>query len=154
MPFFIWTGKEAFILTIPYFLNCCFLFPPLIQDEDVYTFFEPELPRDTTGMSRTRATDAMKLATEQRATPTINSSKCQGKRQQSGPKPDKKASRSRRSSPENISWNVLDLKRENYFSCAVGRTRTSARYLLKTSDDVVSFLKEMVEASSNTSSSI
>ncbi|XP_022847634.1 alpha,alpha-trehalose-phosphate synthase [UDP-forming] 1-like [Olea europaea var. sylvestris] len=143
--------SEAICIPIDYVL-CIGHF--LGKDEDVYTFFEPELPRDTTGMSRTRATDAMKLATEQRATPTINSSKCQGKRQQSGPKPDKKASRSRRSSPENISWNVLDLKRENYFSCAVGRTRTSARYLLKTSDDVVSFLKEMVEASSNTSLSI
>ncbi|CAI9784295.1 unnamed protein product [Fraxinus pennsylvanica] len=130
----------------------------LLKDEDVYTFFEPELPPDTIGMPRTRATDAVKLATEKQSSPKLpyarNSTKSQGKSQQYGPNLDKEASRSRRSSPEKISWNVLDLKKENYFSCAVGQTRTSARYLLKTSDDVVSFLKEMAEASSNTSSSV
>ncbi|KAL2476463.1 hypothetical protein Adt_37199 [Abeliophyllum distichum] len=139
-----------YVLCIGHFLG---------KDEDVYKFFEPDPPTDTMGMPRTRATDAMKLATEKRSSPKLpsgrNSSKSQGKSQQSGPNPDKKASSSnRRSSPENTSWNVLDLKKDNYFSCAVGRTCTSARYLLKTSDDVIAFLKEMAEASSNVSSSI
>ena len=49
----------------------------------------------------------------------------------------------RRAAPEKVSWNVLDLKKENYFSCAIGRTRTNARYTLDSSDDVVSFLKEL-----------
>lgn len=49
--------------------------------------------------------------------------------------------------PDKVSWNVLDLKADNYFSCAVGRTRTNARYLLPTSDDVVSFLRDLTQAS-------
>lgn len=40
---------------------------------------------------------------------------------------------------------VLDLKGDNYFSCAVGRKRSSARYLLKSSDDIVTLLKELAE---------
>lgn len=141
-------------MTIHYFFNFWYFFLPFIQDEDVYTFFEPELHPDTVGIPRTRAPDAMKHNTEKRASPKLpsgrSSSKSQAKSQQSGPNLDKKASSSstRRSSTENISWHVLDLKKENYFSCAVARTRTSARYLLKTSDDVVAFLKEMQEASS------
>lgn len=42
---------------------------------------------------------------------------------------------------------VLDLKGENYFSCAVGRKRSSARYLLGSSDDIVTLLKELAEGS-------
>lgn len=42
---------------------------------------------------------------------------------------------------------VLDLKGDNYFSCAVGRKRSSARYLLGSSDDVVTLLKELAEGS-------
>lgn len=56
----------------------------------------------------------------------------------------------RRAAPEKVSWNVLDLKKENYFSCAIGRTRTNARYTLDSSDDVVSFLKELANASVRT----
>ncbi|KAL0683747.1 hypothetical protein Bca4012_050595 [Brassica carinata] len=56
-------------------------------------------------------------------------------------------------SPEKISWNVLDLKGENYFSCAVGRTRTSARYLLGSPDDVVGFLEKLADTSVPNSSS-
>ena len=40
---------------------------------------------------------------------------------------------------------VLDLKGDNYFSCSVGRKRSSARYLLGSSDDVVTLLKELAE---------
>lgn len=49
--------------------------------------------------------------------------------------------------PEKTSWNVLDLKKENYFSCAVGRHRTNARYTLGSPDDVVGFLMELADAS-------
>lgn len=48
-----------------------------------------------------------------------------------------------------MSWregsSVLDLKGENYFSCAVGRKRSNARFLLNSSDEVVCFLKELAE---------
>lgn len=50
--------------------------------------------------------------------------------------------------PEKISWNVLDLKKENYFSCAVGRTQTNARFTLPSSDEVAEFLKKLAHASS------
>ena len=43
--------------------------------------------------------------------------------------------------------NVLDLKMENYFPCTVDRTRSSARYFLESSDDVVSLLKALAAAS-------
>lgn len=49
-------------------------------------------------------------------------------------------------SADKVSWSVLDLKADNYFSCAVGRTRTNARYLLQSSDDVVSFLRDLTQA--------
>lgn len=61
-----------------------------------------------------------------------------------------------RAPQEIISWHegssVLDLKGDNYFSCAVGRKRSNARYLLNSSDDVVVFLKELAEACSRCSS--
>ncbi|KAK4387162.1 Alpha,alpha-trehalose-phosphate synthase [UDP-forming] 1 [Sesamum angolense] len=127
----------------------------LFIDEDVYTFFEPELPPDSFGLPRSKVTDAIKLSAEKRPPPKFptgrSSSKPPSKSQQHGTNSDKKATNgasgsSKRSSSENVSWNVLDLKKENYFSCAVGRTRTNARYLLNTSDDVVAFLKELAEA--------
>lgn len=40
---------------------------------------------------------------------------------------------------------VLDLRGENYFSCAVGRKRSSARYLLGSSTEVVSLLNELAD---------
>jgi trehalose 6-phosphate synthase/phosphatase len=55
----------------------------------------------------------------------------------------------RKPAPEKISWNVLDLKKENYFSCAVGRTQTNARFTLPSSDEVAEFLKKLAHTSSS-----
>lgn len=41
---------------------------------------------------------------------------------------------------------VLDLKGDNYFSCAVARNRSNARYLLGSIDDVVTLLKGLSES--------
>lgn len=41
---------------------------------------------------------------------------------------------------------VLDLKGDNYFSCAVARKRSNARYLLGTIDEVVTLLKWLSES--------
>lgn len=132
----------------------------LAKDEDVYTFFEPELPSDTIGIPRPRlTTDALKIPGERKSPWKLQPNKGGG----GGKASHNRTSRSslnlekrsttnhvsgsgRRPSPE-FSWNVLDLKGENYFSCAVGRTRTNARYLLGSSDEVVSFLKELSLAS-------
>lgn len=132
----------------------------LFQDEDVYTFFEPELPSDAVGVARTKATDGLKLERRLLKPPASRSASKSSQTRIPRPSPnhDKKPTNntcgnSRRPSPEKISWNVLDLKGENYFSCSVGRTRTNARYILQSSDDVVSFLKELAVASSGSSSS-
>ncbi|CAA0808725.1 Alpha-alpha-trehalose-phosphate synthase [Striga hermonthica] len=134
-----------YVLCIGHFLG---------KDEDVYTFFEPELPPDNLGLSRSKLTDAIKLSVDKRQSPKLPSGRTNSKAYQTKshqnhcPNSDKRSTTSngKRSSSENTSWNVLDLKKENYFSCAVGRTRTNARYLLNSSDDVVAFLKELTQA--------
>nr|AFJ06909.1 trehalose-6-phosphate synthase [Camellia sinensis] len=134
-----------YVLCIGHFLG---------KDEDVYTFFEPELPSDTIGIPRTKITDTLKLSGERRpplklpASKSGSKSSSQNKTQRPLPNSDKKTNNhvcgsGRRPSPEKMSWNVLDLKGENYFSCSVGRTRTNARYLLHSSGDVVAFMKEL-----------
>ncbi|KAA8524040.1 hypothetical protein F0562_010529 [Nyssa sinensis] len=136
----------------------------LVKDEDVFTFFEPELPYDTIGIPRTLVTDASKLPSERRLPLKIPRSRSGSKlfpsktQQRPLSNPEKKTTNhiygsGRRQSPEKTSWNVLDLKGDNYFSCAIGRTRTNARYVLQSSDDVVAFLKELAEASISSSSS-
>lgn len=121
----------------------------------MYTFFEPELPSDALGIARTKACEGMKPPLERRPSLKLPASKSGSKSsnnpraQRPLPNSEKRTAANnssgsgKRSSPEKISWNVLDLKGDNYFSCAVGRTRTNARYLLSSSDDVVSFLKEL-----------
>nr|AXH37638.1 trehalose-6-phosphate synthase [Moringa oleifera] len=137
------TTPIDYVLCIGHFLG---------KDEDVYTFFEPELPSDITGIPRTKPTDAARLPGERRPSLKLPASRSGSKSSQNkAQRPEKKPANHicenvRRPSPEKISWNVLDLKGENYFSCAVGRTRTSARYLLGSSDDVVSFLKKLADA--------
>ncbi|XP_059662769.1 alpha,alpha-trehalose-phosphate synthase [UDP-forming] 1 isoform X2 [Cornus florida] len=136
-----------YVLCIGHFLG---------KDEDVYTFFEPELPSENMGIPRSKVSDTSKLPGERRPPLRLpanrsNSKSSHNKNQKPLPNPDKRTNNhicgSRKSSPEKISWNVLDLKGENYFSCAVGRTRTNARYLLGSSDDVVAFLRELAAAS-------
>ncbi|KAL9160368.1 hypothetical protein ABFS82_08G194400 [Erythranthe guttata] len=146
------------------------------RDEDVYTFFEPELPSDSIRLPRIKPIEP-RSSVEKRLSPKLphggkssssssggsSSSKTQSKSlpPHLGPNSDKKSttttggggggaaygnSGKRGASSENGAWNVLDLKKENYFSCSVGRTRTTARYLFNTSEDVVAFLKELGEA--------
>ncbi|KAJ7948808.1 Alpha,alpha-trehalose-phosphate synthase 1 [Quillaja saponaria] len=140
-----------YVLCIGHFLG---------KDEDVFTFFEPELPSEGMGIVRTKATDGLKLPGERRSSLKISASKSGTKSsqraQRSSPNSEKKITNlvsgsARRPSPEKISWNVLDLKKENYFSCAVGRTRTNARFTLGSPDDIVSFLKELADAASPSS---
>ncbi|KAL1299779.1 alpha,alpha-trehalose-phosphate synthase [UDP-forming] 1 isoform X1 [Arachis ipaensis] len=129
------------------------------QDEDIYAFFEPELPSSGAAHSRSKVTDGIKFPGEKMTSLKIPANKngtksSQNKAQRPAPNSEKKPTNHvcrapRRPAPEKISWNVLDLKKENYFSCAVGRTQTNARYTLGSSDDVVAFLKELAGASSN-----
>ncbi|KAK7257131.1 hypothetical protein RIF29_30873 [Crotalaria pallida] len=141
------TSPIDYVLCIGHFLG---------KDEDIYAFFEPDLPSIGVGLPRTKVTDAVKYPTERRPslkTPTIKSGSktSQNKTQKPVSNSEKKTSNhsQRRPSPEKVSWNVLDLNKENYFSCAVGRIRTNARYTLGSPDDVVAFLMELVDASSS-----
>lgn len=138
-----------YVLCIGHFLG---------KDEDVYAFFEPELPDDGPGIPRTRPTDAIKVPGERRQALKVasrGSSKIsQGKTQRPAQAPEKKTpnhncTNVRQPSSDKTSYNVLDLNKENYFSCAVGRPRTNARFLLQSSDEVVSFLKKLADASSS-----
>ncbi|XP_019425776.1 PREDICTED: alpha,alpha-trehalose-phosphate synthase [UDP-forming] 1-like isoform X1 [Lupinus angustifolius] len=132
------------------------------QDEDIYAFFEPELPSAGVSLPRNKVTEGAKFTAERISsvkTPTHKNGlkSLQNKAQRPQANAEKKqtnhiARPPRRPTHEKTSWNVLDLKKENYFSCAVGRTQTNARYTLGSSDDVVSFLKELAAASSSNSS--
>lgn len=127
--------------------------PSTPQDEDVYTFFEPVLPTETFGITKAKAADGVKSPCERKSSFKLPANKngqkpSNSRPQRPSPNSEKKAANhnsgsGRRQSPEKSSWNVLDLKVENYFSCAVGRPRTNARYSIGSSDDVVSFLKEL-----------
>ncbi|XP_057540314.1 alpha,alpha-trehalose-phosphate synthase [UDP-forming] 1-like [Amaranthus tricolor] len=141
-----------YVLCIGHFLE---------KDEDVYTFFEPELPSDNVNHLKTKAFDASKFP--DRPPPKVAPSRSGSKpshgntTQRSTPNSDKSSNHnngglSRKQPSEKTSWNVLDLKKENYFSCAVGRTRTNARYTIGSSYDVVSFLSRLAEASLSVSS--
>ncbi|KAB2616062.1 alpha,alpha-trehalose-phosphate synthase 1-like [Pyrus ussuriensis x Pyrus communis] len=148
------TSPIDYVLCIGHFLG---------KDEDVYTFFEPDLPPDPSSLSRTKIPDGLK-PNERRSSlkaPAIKSgSKSSQSKGQRAPLPNHEKKNANHNttnprwpSPEKVSWNVLDLKKENYYSCSVGRTRTNARYVLQSSDDVVSFLKELAGASSAGASS-
>lgn len=136
------------------------------QDEDIYTFFEPELPSEPSNASKGKGPDSTKSGPDNRkptgkASSSRNSSRASqpgSKKSQTGSGSDKRASPGQRApipnawqtTQDSVSWregsSVLDLNGDHYFSCAVNRKRSNARYLLKTSDDVVSFLKDLADA--------
>ncbi|KAJ4981301.1 hypothetical protein NE237_032138 [Protea cynaroides] len=130
------------------------------KDEDIYTFFEPELPGEPSAAARGKVSDTVETSLDRRTSPKLPVSKTGPKASHGktyrNPVTNEKGtnhnSGNARSSQEGIPWHecsVLDLKGENYFSCAVGRKRSNARYLLNSSEDVVKFLKEMAVALSS-----
>eukprot|EP00262_Sarcandra_glabra_P018119 TRINITY_DN6425_c0_g1_i5.p1 TRINITY_DN6425_c0_g1~~TRINITY_DN6425_c0_g1_i5.p1 ORF type:complete len:426 (+),score=93.42 TRINITY_DN6425_c0_g1_i5:40-1278(+) len=145
-----------YVLCIGHFLG---------KDEDIYTFFEPEL--DPVGTTRSKVTDAVKASSADiRISPKLTTSKSgskwsHGRAQRTVAANERKVAANHNSSSssmwqtphENMSWHegssVLDLKGDNYFSCAVGRKRSNARYLLGSSDEVVTFLKDLATAASS-----
>ncbi|XP_038998490.1 alpha,alpha-trehalose-phosphate synthase [UDP-forming] 1-like isoform X2 [Hibiscus syriacus] len=143
------TTPIDYVLCVGHFLQ---------KDEDVYTFFEPELPSDATSAPRSKPpSDGSRLPTERKAPSKLPANKNGAKSSQTktarpSPAPDRRTSNNnhndgniRRASPEKekMAWSVLDLKGDNYFSCTVGRTRTSARYTVGSSDEVVTFLNRL-----------
>ncbi|XP_077213364.1 alpha,alpha-trehalose-phosphate synthase [UDP-forming] 1-like [Tasmannia lanceolata] len=130
------------------------------KDEDIYRFFEPDLPADPVAATRAKVADAVKTSAERRASPKPSAGKSgskssHGRTHRNSTNTEKKAPPNHisdsgwRSPMEGVTWHegssVLDLKGENYYSCAVGRKRSKARFLLGSSDDVVKFLKKLAE---------
>jgi len=138
-----------YVLCIGHFLG---------KDEDICTFFEPELPAELIGLAKNKVTADMiktsidrkmaKLSGVRNGTRPIQG---QEKAQRSSTRCERKSRNNlntlfpARAAEESVAWHegcsVLDLKSENYFSCAVGRKRSNARYQLNSTDDVVRFLK-------------
>ncbi|KAK3006405.1 hypothetical protein RJ639_015546, partial [Escallonia herrerae] len=130
----------------------------LPKDEDIYTFFEPELPAGLATTARANIGNPVNGSTSNRPIGRNGFRvTCSNTPYKSFPNSDKRTS----SNGNGAGWwskmrdrltlqegsSVLDLKSENYFSCAVGRKRSSARYLLGSSADVVSLIKELAEVS-------
>ncbi|KAL3643574.1 Trehalose-6-P synthase/phosphatase complex synthase subunit [Castilleja foliolosa] len=123
----------------------------LPKDEDIYTFFEPELPAGPVPTARAKSVNSLNKFTLNSPGPSATCRKAP----RAIPSPDNK--KTNNSNVLNGNWwsrmrekmtmhegsSVLDLKGENYFSCAVGRKRSSARYLLGSSAEVVSLLNEL-----------
>ncbi|KAF2305366.1 hypothetical protein GH714_004299 [Hevea brasiliensis] len=126
------------------------------KDEDIYAFFEPELPSESPGIVKSKSPDPVGLPV-----PKVPSGRTRSKGHL---KKQRSMSALEWNSLGSAGWrpivndrvsvhegsSVLDLKGENYFSCAVARKLSNARYLLGTSDDVVTLLKQLADASSST----
>ncbi|XP_012091863.1 alpha,alpha-trehalose-phosphate synthase [UDP-forming] 1 isoform X2 [Jatropha curcas] len=124
----------------------------LTKDEDIYTFFEPELPNEPPAKARCRSLDPV--------TSHLPKVPCSRSRSKAHLNKQRSMSTLERNKVGTPAWrpiqhdrikmhegsSVLDLKAENYFSCAVSRKRSNARYLLGTSDDVVILLKELADS--------
>ncbi|KAK3119874.1 hypothetical protein QOZ80_9AG0676870 [Eleusine coracana subsp. coracana] len=118
----------------------------LAKDEDIYVFLDPEsnvkpeagsasLDRRPNGRSSNGRTNSRNLPS----------------RVQKAPAASERSSPSGHSTTtSNHDWreglSVLDLKGKNYFSCAVGRKQSNARFLLNSTEEVVSVLKELATA--------
>ncbi|PWA98239.1 alpha,alpha-trehalose-phosphate synthase [Artemisia annua] len=110
----------------------------LQKDEDIFTFFEPELPALTPtssfgspGLSSNYSEEMAKFDDQSIITSEIDSG-CTN-------------NESMQTHASNNGSSVLDLRGDNYFSCAVGRKRSNARYLLSSAADVVALLKNLAD---------
>ncbi|XVF87250.1 hypothetical protein PTKIN_Ptkin18bG0103700 [Pterospermum kingtungense] len=131
----------------------------LAKDEDIYTFFEPELPSETPPPVRPQVPTPVRTTTSETKLPVSRSAPrpARLKKQRSLSTIERKTKypivggvlqsvvADRMSLQEGSS--VLDLQGDNYFSCSVARKRSNSRYQLGSSDDVVRLLREMADHS-------
>nr|GEX57736.1 alpha,alpha-trehalose-phosphate synthase [UDP-forming] 1-like [Tanacetum cinerariifolium] len=111
----------------------------LPKDEDIFTFFEPELPALTptssfgshNGYSSNYSEEIAKFDDQ-----SIITSESDSGYTNNG---------SMQTHASNNGSSVLDLQGDNYFSCAVGRKLSNARYLLSSAADVVALLKNLAD---------
>ncbi|KAH9797525.1 alpha/alpha-trehalose-phosphate synthase 1 [Citrus sinensis] len=135
-----------YVLCIGHFLQ---------KDEDIYTFFEPELPFESPAGPRANAADHLRRSSISQIPQAKSGPKVRFRKQRSLSSIERKVSnyltggiwrpamRDRMTLNEGSS--VLDLRGENYFSCTVSRKRSNARYFLGSSGDVVTLLNELAE---------
>ncbi|RLN29419.1 alpha,alpha-trehalose-phosphate synthase [Panicum miliaceum] len=120
------------------------------KDEDIYVFFDPEYPSESKVKPEGGSASLDRRPNGRPSNGRSNSRNSQSRTQKALVASEKSSSSSQISTSSDHNWregsSVLDLKGENYFSCAVGRKRSNARYLLNSSEDVVSFLKELATA--------
>lgn len=117
------------------------------QDEDIYTFFEPELdPVGPVGPTTGRAKIANPLnrfALNSTGASALTS--CKAPPHSETTRANWWSRMREKMMTVHEGSSVLDLRGENYFSCAVGRKRSNARYLIGSSSEVVSLLKELAD---------
>ncbi|XWS19763.1 hypothetical protein CRYUN_Cryun31cG0045000 [Craigia yunnanensis] len=129
----------------------------LTKDEDIYTFFEPELPSEVPAPVRPHVPTPIRTCVSQLPVCKSGSRAAHHKKQRSLSTIERNTSypvadgvlqsmmADRMSLQEGSS--VLDLQGDNYFSCSVARKRSNSRYLLGSSDDVVKLLRELADHS-------
>jgi trehalose 6-phosphate synthase/phosphatase len=121
------------------------------QDEDIYLFFDPEYPSEIKIKPEGGSASVDGRPNGRPSNGRSNSRNSQSRAQKAQASSEKSSSSGHSTTNSNLGWregsSVLDLKGENYFSCAVGRKRSNARYLLSSSEEVASFLKELATAS-------
>ncbi|KAK2642639.1 hypothetical protein Ddye_024402 [Dipteronia dyeriana] len=138
-----------YVLCIGHFLQ---------KDEDVYTFFEPELPFEPPPpIPRAKVADAVRASKSQFSPGKSGTKVARFRKQRSLSAIERgvtnnlttggwwPTARDRMALHEGSS--VLDLKGDHYFSCAVAKKRSNARYLLGSSSAVVALLKDLGEYS-------
>lgn len=127
-----------------------------MQDEDVYTYFDPELPfeRDNFCSSGKMGQGLdRRLAAKSSDRLIAKSNKMGVVRTKTYPptSPDHNISHARSNSFKDRKFtehdalddSVMNISAETYFSCAVGRKRSAARFSLPSSEEVVLLFKEL-----------
>ncbi|XP_071715169.1 alpha,alpha-trehalose-phosphate synthase [UDP-forming] 1-like [Rutidosis leptorrhynchoides] len=117
----------------------------LPKDEDIYTFFEPDLPSAESSISTRSSIGSLSNGVSPNYYDLITESDDRSLITSNG---DNECLTNGNMTNVNSSSNglsVLDLQGDNYFSCAVGRKRSTARYLLNSSADVVALLKNLAD---------
>ncbi|GMI64558.1 trehalose-6-phosphate synthase, TREHALOSE-6-PHOSPHATE SYNTHASE 1 [Hibiscus trionum] len=100
----------------------------LTKDEDIYRYFEPEVPSETPSSSSSSSSPVTPPRTSRTAHLRRPRSMSSIVTEQDVRPPS-----------------VLDLQADNYFSCTVARERSDSRYLLRSSDEVVELLRELAD---------
>ncbi|MBA0739798.1 hypothetical protein Gogos_013033 [Gossypium gossypioides] len=120
----------------------------LTKDEDIYTFFEPELPSEVPALVRPQVPTQVRTSiVGSRAALLMKQNSMSAVEQNKSYSIDGDTLHSmvtdRISLQEGSS--VLDLQANDYFSCSVARKRSNSRYRLQSSDEVVTLLRELAD---------